>query len=87
MMTIDFETLQQDSKQNKKEAKFAPKADGSAVTRHQQTIFDTISSSPMVDLDKVYTIQAALREGRYTINTENIATKMVQLEASIRKRV
>lgn len=50
----------------------------SAQTLEQ--IRESLASQPIVDRQKVEAIKLALQDGTYTINSENIAAKLIEFE-------
>lgn len=45
-----------------------------------EKIRESLASQPVVDREKVETIKQALQDGTYKINSENIATKLIEFE-------
>lgn len=43
-------------------------------------IRESLASQPVIDRQKVETVKQALQDGTYKINSENIATKLVEFE-------
>ncbi len=43
-------------------------------------IRESLASEPVVDRQKVDTVKQALQDGSYKINSENIATKLIEYE-------
>ncbi len=43
-------------------------------------IRESLASEPIVDRQKVDTVKQALQDGTYKINSENIATKLIEFE-------
>jgi negative regulator of flagellin synthesis FlgM len=59
------------------------KTDSVALTTTTQEIkkaFESSSSQPTVDMDRVAAVKKALADGTYSINAERIAKKMIQLD-------
>jgi len=50
------------------------------ATQEIKKAFESSSSQPPVDMDRVASVKKALAEGTYSINAERIAKKMIQLE-------
>ena len=45
-----------------------------------EKIRESLASQPVVDREKVESIKQALQDGTYKINSENIATKLIEFE-------
>ncbi len=45
-----------------------------------EKIRESLASQPVVDREKVESIKLALQDGTYKINSENIATKLIEFE-------
>ena len=43
-------------------------------------IRESLASEPVIDRQKVETVKQALQDGTYKINSENIATKLIEYE-------
>ncbi len=43
-------------------------------------IRESLASEPVIDRQKVETVKQALQDGTYNINSENIATKLIEIE-------
>jgi negative regulator of flagellin synthesis FlgM len=68
---------------NKAATRQAERNDSIAITVTAQGIkkaFESSSSDTIVDVDRVAAVKKALAEGRYQINAERIAEKMIQYE-------
>ncbi|WP_305906578.1 flagellar biosynthesis anti-sigma factor FlgM [Methylomarinum sp. Ch1-1] len=56
------------------------KIDITSLTQEIKKAFETASSTPAIDHDKVAAVKAALQNGNYQINADSIAEKMLQLD-------
>lgn len=45
-----------------------------------EQVRESLASQPIVDRQKVESIKLALQDGTYTINSENIAAKLIEFE-------
>ncbi len=43
-------------------------------------IRESLASEPVIDRQKVESVKQALQDGTYNINSENIATKLIEIE-------
>jgi negative regulator of flagellin synthesis FlgM len=43
-------------------------------------IRESLASEPVIDRQKVETVKQALQDGTYNINSENIASKLIEIE-------
>lgn len=60
-------------------ANSTPKVDISSAQTLDK-IRESLASEPVIDRQKVDTVKQALQDGTYKINSENIATKLIEYE-------
>ena len=88
---LDFNTadsMTKNKKENqhpKKKQKIASDESVSALHRRVEDLSRLIEQEPIVDIEKVNAIKAAIRAGTYQIDANTVADKLMELEFELNK--
>ena len=88
---LDFNTADsmiKNKKENQPPKNNQNKASGESVTalhRHAEDLSRLIEQEPIVDIEKVNAIKAAIRAGTYKVDANTVADKLMELEFELNK--
>lgn len=88
---LDFNTadsMTKNKKENQHPKNKQKKASGESVTalhRRAEDLSRLIEQEPIVDIEKVNAIKAAIRAGTYRVDAHTVAEKLMELEFELNK--